>query len=179
MVEKFSTLADAIALAEFAHRSQKDKAGMDYIDHPLRVMRTVQDQGAQPYIQMAAVLHDVTEDTRFTTDMLQALGFSESVVNVVRLVDRHASAKVFHKQNEGRDLAAGLNDSKRRFYISLGPDAEDEFYYTQIRKHPGALMVKRADIADNTLPHRLSHFSQETQDRLTKKYKKALDILNG
>lgn len=48
-MQKFNTLSDAIALAEFAHRNQHDKAGMPYIEHPRRVMEAVQAQGAMPY----------------------------------------------------------------------------------------------------------------------------------
>ena len=87
-MQTYSTLADAVALATFAHRNQFDKAGMPYIDHPLRVLESVKAMGARPYVQMAAVLHDVTEDTAFTYDMLLRLGFSEAVVNLVTILDR-------------------------------------------------------------------------------------------
>lgn len=84
----FKTLDDAVALAEFAHRHQFDKAGMKYIDHPKRVLAAVQAQGAQPYVQVAAVLHDVVEDTPFTAQMLLDLGFSEAAVQLVVLLTR-------------------------------------------------------------------------------------------
>ena len=56
-MQTFKTLDDAIALAKFAHRNQTDKAGLPYIDHPLRVLEKVKAQGALPYVQIAAVLH--------------------------------------------------------------------------------------------------------------------------
>lgn len=87
-IQKYSSLQDIIALAEFAHRNQVDKAGMKYIEHPLRVMRSVQHQGALPYVQMAAVLHDVIEDTAFTADMLLELGVPEAAVNIVVLLTK-------------------------------------------------------------------------------------------
>jgi (p)ppGpp synthase/HD superfamily hydrolase len=87
-MQKFHTLADAIALAEFAHRNQFDKAGMPYIDHPKRVLAAVQGQGAKPYVQMAAVLHDVVEDTPFTLGDLDRLGFSQPVLILVDLLTR-------------------------------------------------------------------------------------------
>src|SRR5690348_1607586 len=92
-MQKFSTLQDAIDLAEYAHRNQFDKAGMPYIDHPKRVLAAVQGQGRQPYIQIAAVFHDITEDTAFTPSMLPELGFSEAAVEIVALLDRDISAK--------------------------------------------------------------------------------------
>lgn len=87
-MQKFDSLTDAIALAEFAHRNQLDKAGLPYIDHPKRVLQKVQAQGALPYVQIAAILHDVTEDTTFTSQMLLELGFSEAAVRLVILLDR-------------------------------------------------------------------------------------------
>ena len=41
------------------HAGQVDKAGQDYIQHPLRVMENVQ----QPHAKICAVLHDILEDT--------------------------------------------------------------------------------------------------------------------
>lgn len=167
-MQKFKTLADAIALAEFAHRNQTDKAGLPYIDHPRRVMETVKSQGALPYVQQAAILHDVTEDTAFTTDMLLALGFSEATVNVIRLVDRDASAAKWD----------GLIRTQEFLTPEEIKNAKDHFYYKEISRDPGAVQVKKADIADNLSPWRLSYLSDDTQTRLKGKYAKALDILN-
>ena len=87
-MQKYHTLQDAIALAEFAHRNQFDKAGMPYIDHPKRVLASVQAQGAQPFVQIAAVLHDAVEDTTFTIETLANLGFSEAACILVDLLTR-------------------------------------------------------------------------------------------
>ncbi len=74
-----ATLEKAIEIAAKAHSGQTDKAGAPYILHPLRVMLRV----TTPYEQMAAVLHDVVEDTSITLDDLRAEGFSEKVVAAV------------------------------------------------------------------------------------------------
>lgn len=160
--DKFSTLDDAIALAEFAHRHAQDQAGMPYIDHPKRVLAAVQAQGAMPYVQIAAILHDVTEDTTYTCDTLEALGFPTAATEIIRLVDREHSEHLFNQ-----------------FVISKGhwTEDKDEYYYTMIRKNPGALQVKLADIGDNTQPWRLSYLSTERQNYLRNKYAKALLIL--
>ncbi len=147
-METFKTLPDAIALAEFAHRNQLDKAGLPYIEHPRRVLANVQAQGGRPFVQIAAVLHDVVEDTAITLDMLEILGFSPAAIHLIDLVSR-------------RD--------------SVSP----EMYYAAIRENPDAIMIKVADIRDNTAPWRLSYLPQETQDRLIKKYAKALDALGA
>ncbi|MBL8358872.1 MAG: guanosine-3',5'-bis(diphosphate) 3'-pyrophosphohydrolase [Rubrivivax sp.] len=74
-----SSLERAIAIAAAAHAGQTDKAAQPYILHPLRVMLRV----AQPEERMAAVLHDVVEDTDVTLAQLRAEGFPESVVEAV------------------------------------------------------------------------------------------------
>lgn len=169
---KFKTLGDAIRLAEAAHYNQVDKAGLPYIEHPRRVMQKVQAQGALPYVQIGAIFHDITEDTAYSPEILLALGFSEAAVEIVKLLDRSHSERLFHIANRGRDL-----DLSGKFYMSLGPDGKDEFYYSRIKENPGALMVKLADIEDNLSPWRQSYLSQETQDRLKAKYAKAHQLL--
>lgn len=176
-MENFKTLEDAIALATFAHRNQKDKAGLSYIDHPRRVLAKVQAQGALPYVQIAAILHDVTEDTSFTPEMLLALGFSEAAVEVVRLLDRNYSSFLFDKENWGRDVGGVVRG--KNWYIALGESGRDDFYYTRIKENPGALIVKKADIEDNLSTWRLSYLPYETQARLIRKYEYALETLNA
>lgn len=74
-----STLERAIAIAAQAHAGKTDKAGAPYILHPLRVMLGVQDAPAR----IAAVLHDVVEDSTWTLDQLRAEGFAPDVVAAV------------------------------------------------------------------------------------------------
>lgn len=163
-MQTFKTLPDAIALAIFAHRNQQDKAGLPYIEHPLRVLETVKAMGGQPFVQMAAVLHDVTEDTAFTPRMLTDLGFSEAVVNLVKLLDRNLSEQMWR----GVAFEQSLPFTK---------EEADDYYYANINADPNARMIKIADIRDNTAPWRLSYLSDETQTRLTAKYAKALGAL--
>ena len=75
---------DAIILATQAHRGQKDKLGVDYIYHPLRVMLAMETDEAR----MAAVLHDVVEDTWVTLDKLAREGYSSDVLAAVDAVTR-------------------------------------------------------------------------------------------
>lgn len=73
------TLRDAVDLARRAHAGQVDKSGRPYIAHPLRVMDAVDGTWAR----MAAVLHDVIEDTAVTEDDLRRAGCPEQVVAAV------------------------------------------------------------------------------------------------
>jgi (p)ppGpp synthase/HD superfamily hydrolase len=74
-----STLEKAIEIAARAHTGQVDKAGSPYILHPLRLMLAVR----HPHERMAAVLHDVVEDTSVTLDDLRAAGFPTDVLEAV------------------------------------------------------------------------------------------------
>src|SRR5687768_11464006 len=68
-----STLERAIEIAARAHVGQVDKGGQPYILHPIRLMLKVKTVSEQ----MAAVLHDVVEDTSVTFEVLAAEGFPD------------------------------------------------------------------------------------------------------
>jgi GTP diphosphokinase / guanosine-3',5'-bis(diphosphate) 3'-diphosphatase len=74
-----TTLERAIALAATAHAGQQDKAGQPYILHPLRVMLAVSGDRER----IAAVLHDVVEDTSVTMHELRQEGFASEVLDAV------------------------------------------------------------------------------------------------
>lgn len=79
-----STLERAIELAARAHAGQRDKGGHPYILHPLRVMQAVTGEAER----IAAVLHDIVEDTPITFDDLLAEGFPADVVDAVRALTK-------------------------------------------------------------------------------------------
>ena len=73
------TIERAIEIASSAHAGQIDKAGQPYIFHPLRVMLRVNSE----HEQMAAVLHDVVEDTTVTIEHLAQEGFPSEVLRAI------------------------------------------------------------------------------------------------
>jgi hypothetical protein len=77
-----ATIEKALQIAAQAHEGQRDKEGLPYILHPLRVMSSVKGEEAQ----IVAVLHDVVEDTKVTLDDLRRAGFSEAVLSAVQCV---------------------------------------------------------------------------------------------
>ena len=79
-----STLERAIEIAREAHKGQLDKAGCEYIGHPLRVMAA----GRSPEEKIAGVLHDVVEDSDWTFEQLEAEGFPSSVIEALRCVTK-------------------------------------------------------------------------------------------
>ncbi len=80
-----STLERAIEIAARNHCGQVDKAGQPYILHPLRLMLSVTTGNER----IAAVLHDVVEDTPVTFDDLAAEGFSAEILAAVRALTKH------------------------------------------------------------------------------------------
>ena len=74
-----STLERAVEIAAKAHAGQVDKAGSPYLLHPLRVML----QMKRDEDRIAAVLHDVVEDTVVTLDDLKLEGFSQEILDAV------------------------------------------------------------------------------------------------
>ncbi len=82
-----STLDRAIEIATEAHAGVNDKIGKPYIDHPLRVMASVDSEPEK----IAAALHDVVEDTDWTIEQLREEGFSEEVLTAVACLTKPES----------------------------------------------------------------------------------------
>lgn len=78
------TLERAIEIATKAHSGQVDKAGQPYILHPLRLMLSVHSL----HERMAAVLHDVVEDTELTFSDLASEGFPLEVIAAVQALTK-------------------------------------------------------------------------------------------
>lgn len=78
-----SKLEQAIQLATQLHAGQVDKAGKDYIEHPLRVMHSVNGDTEK----IVAVLHDTLEDTAITFEELENL-FGSVIASAVKTLSK-------------------------------------------------------------------------------------------
>ncbi|WP_300120696.1 HD domain-containing protein [uncultured Enterococcus sp.] len=74
----------ALAIAKDAHKGQVDKAGVDYIQHPLFVASLVEGELAKT----VALLHDVVEDSDWTLEDLRKEGLPEEVVQAVGIITK-------------------------------------------------------------------------------------------
>ena len=70
----------ALTLATQWHKGQKDKAGNDYIEHPIRVANMCK----QPEEKVVALLHDTMEDCGVTVDMLREQDFDDNIIEAVQ-----------------------------------------------------------------------------------------------
>jgi (p)ppGpp synthase/HD superfamily hydrolase len=139
------TLERAIEIAAQVHTGQVDKAGQPYILHPLRLMLAVSSTEAR----MAAVLHDVVEDSEgaVTLETLRAEGFSGDVVAAVEAL------------------------TKRK-------DEENEYeaFIRRLAPNPLAREVKLADLRDNSDLSRIAAPTERDRERI-KKYRRAIAYL--
>lgn len=100
-----ATLERAIAIAADAHAGQVDKAGQPYILHPLRVMFRMNSTTER----MAAVLHDVVEDSTVTLEFLGTAGFSPEVIAAVdALTKRKGESRIDAAHRARQDPVARL-----------------------------------------------------------------------
>ena len=72
----------AIRLMFEAHKNQTDKAGLPYVFHPFHLAEQMTDEKTT----VAALLHDVVEDTDTTLDDLRKMDFGDDVIDALTLL---------------------------------------------------------------------------------------------
>jgi len=139
-----STLERAIVIAALAHSGVRDKAGSPYILHPLRLMHRV----CSPDARIAAVLHDVVEDSAWTIDRLRYEGFSEVILDAVDALTRRAGEDYmdFIRRAGENPIAkqvkiADLNDNMDPSRMTA-PTQED---HARLDKYQAALSLLQGD----------------------------------
>jgi (p)ppGpp synthase/HD superfamily hydrolase len=134
-----STIERAIELAAREHAGDTDKAGNPYIFHPLRVMFAV----SAPFEKMAAVLHDLVEDTPVTLNDLENEGFHPEVVAAVEaLTKRPGERRIEAASRAAQNPIARvvkLADVADNMDLGRIPEPSDRDFerlreYTQVRK---------------------------------------------
>ena len=84
---KYTGLDAAIALAASKFVNKFDKSGEPYILHCLQVMQNVKKYN-DVELEIAAVLHDIVEDTDISFDDLEERGYSPRVIKIIKHVTR-------------------------------------------------------------------------------------------
>jgi GTP diphosphokinase / guanosine-3',5'-bis(diphosphate) 3'-diphosphatase len=123
-----ATLEKAIQIAASAHAGQVDKAGQPYILHPLKVMLRV----CTEYERMAAVLHDVVEDTTITLACLVKMGFPPPVIDAVAALTKFPGESRIQAATRaaGNSIAlpVKLADNAENMDLSRIPQPTDKDY---------------------------------------------------
>ncbi|GBG37333.1 HD domain-containing protein [Mycobacterium montefiorense] len=94
-------IATADAIAAEAHAGQVDKAGMPYVGHVRRVASYVDPANTDAVV--AALLHDLIEDTGIDAAELTNRGISQAAIDAIELLTRRddqPSATYYQRINE-------------------------------------------------------------------------------
>ena len=143
------TLDETIAFIEKAHTGQTDRGGAPYYLHPIAVMRRLADD-ADHEVKLAALLHDVIEDTPYTREDLAQMGYGARTLDAVEAVTQKPDDTRPYADKLASLIAGGNRD---------------------------ALLVKFADMSENADPDRLALLDPETRDRFIRKYSAPLQAL--
>jgi (p)ppGpp synthase/HD superfamily hydrolase len=136
-------LEKAITVALEAHEGIVTRSGRPYILHPLRLMLQMDSEDEM----ITAVLHDVVEDSNFTLDDLDAMGFPDVVLEA---------------------LGHLTHDKDRVNY---------EEYIQGIKSNPLAVRRKLADLTHNMDIRRLPSPLNERDLKRLQKYRRAWKTL--
>lgn len=104
----------ALEFAKKAHKNQKRSSGQDYIIHPVRVSLIVLNYLADTQAIVAALLHDVVEDTSVSLDVIGE-NFGGEIVTLVEGVTKLSKIEFRNK-----DQAKAENF--RKFILSISKD---------------------------------------------------------
>ena len=137
------SIEETIEFIKRAHADQKDKAGDDYYHHPVAVMGHL-PPGVSDDVRLAALLHDIIEDTPYSRIDLARMGYSDATLDIVELVTKHSANTQPYS-------------AKVRAIIDSGNE--------------GAILIKFADMKENTRPDRLKKLEPELAARLQEKYR--------
>ena len=77
----------ALAFCYEAHAGQYDKVGLPYVFHPLHLAEEMTDEAST----VVALLHDVMEDTHYTREDLEAMGFGGEIMEALLLLTHDPS----------------------------------------------------------------------------------------
>jgi len=159
--EELATLERACAFATEAHEGQQRASGDPYIAHPLAVALTLAELRLDCAALVAAVLHDVPEDTGVSIDTIDR-EFGSEVAHLVDGVTKLGKMHWLPEDADGDGVVRRGEDSPwaeslRKMFLAMAEDIR-------------VVLVKLADRLHNmrTLqylpPHKQRRIAQETMD---------------
>jgi len=107
-------IREAYAMAEEAHRGQTRMSGEPYIQHPLAVAEIVAKMQLDVVTVMAALLHDVVEDTNVTLEDVRAR-FGDTLADLVDGLTKLKRIK-FRSEEERQ------NENYRKMFVAMAND---------------------------------------------------------
>jgi len=149
--EEYKRISQAFMLADEAHDGQTRVSGEPYITHAMAVAEILVQLHLEPQAVMAAILHDVVEDTPVSLDDIQTL-FGDEVMSLVDGVTKLTviEEQELHERGTKEHLHA---ESLRKLLLAMAADVR-------------VVLIKLADRLHNL--RTLKYLSEEKQKRVAK-----------
>ncbi|WP_073154234.1 RelA/SpoT family protein [Seinonella peptonophila] len=144
--EEINRLKESYEFAEQAHEGQYRKSGEPYIYHPVAVAEILLDLEMDVTTLVAALLHDVVEDTGVTLDQIEER-FGETVALLVDGVTKLTKRIKFKSKEEHQA------ENYRKMFVAMAKDVR-------------VIMIKLADRLHNM--RTLKYKSEEKQRSISK-----------
>lgn len=105
----------AYELASKAHQTQKRRSGEPYIIHPVAVAQILADMNMDSDSICAALLHDVVEDTQYTSEDIRSM-FGQTIEQLVDGVTKLGQISVNMSAEEQQ------NENIRKMFLAMSKD---------------------------------------------------------
>ena len=179
--EDVARVKAAYQLAAEAHKEQRRKSGEPYIIHPIDVALIVARElelGANPVI--AALLHDVVEDTPFTIEEIRAL-FGDDVAFLVGVVTKQKKDKYEQSKqiDNYRQMLASVQYDVRAILIKLADRLHNMRTLDSMRPDKQMKIAGETDYFYAPLANRLGLYHIKSElEKLSFRYRCPRDFAN-
>ena len=133
----------AMRLCYEAHQGQTDKSGIPYVLHPIHVAEQMTDEQTT----IVALLHDVIEDTDYTLQDLEKMGFEQLVLDALALMTHKKGVPYLEYVAKLKDnpIARAVKLADLRHNSDLSRlDTVDEKAKSRLEKYKAAIELLEA-----------------------------------
>lgn len=163
---EYETVLRAFDFAKSAHGGVRRRSGEPYIIHPIAVaLIVVQEIGLGYKSIVSALLHDVVEDTEYTTENLETL-FGSKVASLVDGLTKIKSAFDSQSSSQAENfkrVLLTLNDDVRVILIKLADRLHNMRTLDAMPQHKKAKILSETMYIFIPLAHRLGLYSIKTE----------------
>ncbi len=119
----------ALSFAEKKHNGQFRIGGAPYITHPVAVAEYLKEKGFNTDHQIAALFHDLLEDTDATEQELLEHGGNEEIVHVVRLLTKpkDCNMREYVSKIRQNEMAFAVKNADRLHNLRCAHCADESF----------------------------------------------------
>lgn len=164
--QEYETVIKAYEFAQVAHSGTRRRSGEPYILHPIAVARIVVEEIGLGYKSMvAALIHDVVEDTDYTIEEVEHL-FGAKVASLVDGLTKIKSAFDSQSSSQAENfkrIILTLNDDVRVILIKLADRLHNMRTLSFMPEHKRAKVLSETMYIFIPLAHRLGLYGIKTE----------------